>query len=78
MSFEGVEWGGDVLWTDKQAVEHLGHFFCCDMITAKSGTYGSVAFLPAGEVGFGKLRPLSADCSIGGEHYAEVGLFEVQ
>ena len=78
MGLEGVEWRWDVLWADEQAVEHIRHFFSFDVITAEIGTHRSVTLLPAREVCLGKLRSLSADGSIDGEHNASVCLFEVQ
>ena len=67
MGFKGLERCWDVLWLDEHAVEHICLFFSFDMIAAKSGTYRSVALLPAREVCLGKLRSLSADGSIDGE-----------
>ena len=78
LGLEGVEWRWDVLWADEQAVELIRHFFSFDVITAESGTHRSVALLPAREVCLGKLRSLSADGSIDGEHNASVCLLEVQ
>ena len=48
------------------------------IVTSEGGAHGRVALLPAGEVGLGKLRPLTADGSIDGDDDAAVGLLEVQ
>ena len=73
-----MEWRWDVLWADEYAVVYIWLFFSFDMITAESGPHRSVTLLPAGEVGLGKLRSLSADGSIDGDDNAAVGLFEIQ
>ena len=62
----------------KHPTDYLRHHVGLDKVASEGCAYRLITFLPAREVGLGKLRPLSADRSIDSEYDASVCLFKIQ